>query len=215
MIIDIIDLTDEEYSDLSAVQMAMVREAQEKKNKILAETEQQKEEYLSMLVSNNTAHNTFYALTKARLDADAEEQIAAVKDDLDYQLAYEALGSEGDENGPYRYPENPNYNLTPSQLTMEAVKRGGDRQALHERIRQHSMEASRRMKEEGEPCDLLDRLAADPAFGMTREQILEHLDPKAYIGRCPSQVDEFISECVRPAIAPYLDGEDIRVEINL
>ena len=115
MIIDIIDLTDEEYSDLSAVQMAMVREAQEKKNKILAETEQQKEEYLSMLVSNNTAHNTFYALTKARLDADAEEQIAAVKDDLDYQLAYEALGSEGDENGPYRYPENPNYNLTPSQ----------------------------------------------------------------------------------------------------
>lgn len=115
MIIDIIDLTDEEYSDLSAVQMAMVREAQEKKNKILAETEQQKEEYLSMLVSNNTSHNTFYALTKARLDADAEEQIAAVKDDLDYQLAYEALGSEGDENGPYRYPENPNYNLTPSQ----------------------------------------------------------------------------------------------------
>ena len=115
MIIDIIDLTDEEYSDLSAVQMAMVREAQEKKNKILAETEQQKEEYLSMHVSNNTAHNTFYALTKARLNADAEEQIAAVKDDLDYQLAYEALGSEGDENGPYRYPENPNYNLTPSQ----------------------------------------------------------------------------------------------------
>lgn len=115
MIIDIIDLTDEEYSDLSAVQMAMVREAQEKKNKILAETEQQKEEYLSMLVSNNTAHNTFYALTKARLDADAEEQIAVVKDDLDFQLAYEALGSEGDENGPYRYPENPNYNLTPSQ----------------------------------------------------------------------------------------------------
>ena len=115
MIIDIIDLTDEEYSDLSAVQMAMVREAQEKKNKIVAETEQQKEEYLSMLVSNNTAHNTFYALTKARLDADAEEQIAVVKDDLDFQLAYEALGSEGDENGPYRYPENPNYNLTPSQ----------------------------------------------------------------------------------------------------
>ena len=115
MIIDIIDLTDAEYSDLSAVQMAMVREAQEKKNKILAETEQRKEEYLSMLVSNNTAHNTFYALTKARLDADAEEQIAAVKDDLDYQLAYEALGSERDENGPYRYPEKPNYNLTPSQ----------------------------------------------------------------------------------------------------
>ena len=54
-----------------------------------------------------------YAAAFAALEA--EEQIAAVKDDLDYQLAYEALGSEGDENGPYRYPENPNYNLTPSQ----------------------------------------------------------------------------------------------------
>ena len=52
-------------------------------------------------------------------------------------------------------------------------------------------------------------------FGMTREQIMEHLDPSAYIGRCPSQVDEFLSECVRPAIAPYLDGGDVTVEINL
>lgn len=115
MTIDIVDLTDPEYSDLNAVQVAMVREAQQKKNEILERAEQQKEEYLSMLIAGNMARNTFYELTKARIDAEAQEEIAAVKDDLDYQLAYEALGSEGDENGPYRYPENPNYNLVPSQ----------------------------------------------------------------------------------------------------
>ncbi len=115
MTIDIIDLSDPEYSDLNAVQMAMVREAQQKKNEILASAQKEKEEYFSILVSNNMARNTFYALTQARLDAEAEAKIQAVKDDLDYQLAYEALGSEGDENGPYRYPENPNYNLAPSQ----------------------------------------------------------------------------------------------------
>lgn len=115
MTIDIIDLSSEEYSDLNAVQMAMVREAQRKKNNILAETAQKKEEYRAILVANETAHNSFYAFTAARLDAAAQEEIAAVKDDLEYQLAYEALGSEGDEEGPYRYPENPNYNLSPSQ----------------------------------------------------------------------------------------------------
>ncbi len=115
MIIDIVDLTDPEYSDLNAVQVAMVREAQQKKNKILARAEEEKTEYLSLLVAGDMARNSFYALTKARVDADAQAEIAAVKEDLDFQLAYEALGSEGDDNGPYRYPENPNYNLVPSQ----------------------------------------------------------------------------------------------------
>ena len=115
MIIDIVDLTDPEYSDLNAVQVAMVREAQQKKNKILARAEEEKTEYLSLLVAGDMARNSFYAPTKARVDADAQAEIAAVKEDLDFQLAYEALGSEGDDNGPYRYPENPNYNLVPSQ----------------------------------------------------------------------------------------------------
>ena len=105
--------------------------------------------------------------------------------------------------------------MATENIMMDAVKRGGNRQELHERIREHSMAAGKRVKEEGLDNDLIDRIAADPMFGMTREQIVAHLDPKAYIGRCPSQVDEFISECVRPAIAPYLDGEDIKVEINL
>ena len=105
--------------------------------------------------------------------------------------------------------------MATENIMMDAVKRGGNRQDLHERIREHSMAAGKRIKEEGLENDMVDRIAGDPMFGMTREQILEHLDPSAYIGRCPSQVDEFLSECVRPVIAPYLTGEDVKVEINL
>lgn len=105
--------------------------------------------------------------------------------------------------------------MATENIMMDAVKRGGNRQDLHERIREHSMAAGKRIKEEGLENDMVDRIAGDPMFGMTREQILEHLDPSAYIGRCPSQVDEFLSVCVRPAIAPYLTGEDVKVEINL
>ena len=84
--------------------------------------------------------------------------------------------------------------LATENLMMEAVKRGGNRQELHEKIRQHSMAATARMKE-GEPCDLLDRLAGDPAFGMTREELDQVMEPKLYIGRCEQQVLRFLDEC--------------------
>ena len=84
--------------------------------------------------------------------------------------------------------------LATENIMMEAVKRGGDRQELHERIRQHSMAATARMKE-GEHCDLLDRLAADPAFGMTRAELDAVMDPALYTGRCAQQVERFLSEC--------------------
>ena len=84
--------------------------------------------------------------------------------------------------------------LATENIMMEAVKRGGDRQELHERIRQHSMAATARMKE-GERCDLLDRLAADPAFGMTRAELDAVMDPALYTGRCAQQVECFLSEC--------------------
>ena len=84
--------------------------------------------------------------------------------------------------------------LATENIMMEAVKRGGDRQGLHERIRQHSMAATARMKE-GERCDLLDRLAADPAFGMTRAELDAVMDPALYTGRCAQQVERFLSEC--------------------
>ena len=84
--------------------------------------------------------------------------------------------------------------LATEDLMMEAVKRGGDRQQLHEIIRRHSMAATARMKE-GLPCDLLDRLAADPAFGLTRQELDALMEPKRYIGRCPQQVAQFVAQC--------------------
>ena len=96
--------------------------------------------------------------------------------------------------------------LATENIMMEAVKRGGSRQELHERIRVHSMAATARMKD-GEPCDLLDRLAADPAFGMTRAELDAVMDPRLYIGRCQEQVERFLSEC-EPLLAdaPETDG---------
>lgn len=81
--------------------------------------------------------------------------------------------------------------LATENLLMEGVKRGGDRQALHEVIRRHSMAATQRMKE-GEPCDLLERLAADPAFPLDETQIRAMLDPQAFIGRSVEQVETFL-----------------------
>ena len=81
--------------------------------------------------------------------------------------------------------------IATENLLMEGVKRGGDRQQLHEVIRQCSMEATARMKE-GLSCDLLSRLSAHPAFAMTEAEMEAVLDPKLYIGRCPEQVDAFL-----------------------
>ena len=86
--------------------------------------------------------------------------------------------------------------IATENLMMEAVKRGGDRQELHEIIRRCSHAATARMKE-GEACDLLPRLAAEPAFGMTEEELSALLQPEDYIGRCPEQVDAFLAK-VRP-----------------
>ena len=115
MTIDIVDLTDPEYSDLNAVQMAMVRTAQVKKNEILAKADEEKAEISRRLVANNFARSYVQVMANARITTAANAQIQALKEDLDYQLAYEALESEGNENGPYRYPENPTYHLMPSQ----------------------------------------------------------------------------------------------------
>lgn len=115
MTIDIIDLTDPEYNDLSAVQLAMVRVAQTKKNEILAQAQEEKERLKNLLIANNFARSDVYDYAEDRIDEEVDEQVAVVKDDLLYQLAYEVLASEGNDLGPYRYPQNPNYNLTPSQ----------------------------------------------------------------------------------------------------
>ena len=115
MTIDIVDLTDEKYADLNAVQMAMVRAAQVKKNEIVAEADEEKASIQRQLVANNFARSYVQVMANARINTAQYKAIEALKEDLDYQLAYESLGSEGKEQGPYRYPENPNYTLTPSQ----------------------------------------------------------------------------------------------------
>ena len=94
--------------------------------------------------------------------------------------------------------------IATENLLMEAVKRGGDRQALHEIIRRSSMEATARMKE-GEPCDLLERLAAEKSFGLTAAEMEALLDPQKYIGRCAAQVEAFLAE-VRPLLKDIRAG---------
>ena len=115
MTIDIVDLTDEKYADLNAVQMAMVRAAQVKKNEIVAEADEEKASIQRQLVANNFARSYVQVMANARINTAQYKAIEALKEDLDYQLDYDSLGSDGNEQGPYRYPENPNYNLTPSQ----------------------------------------------------------------------------------------------------
>ena len=100
--------------------------------------------------------------------------------------------------------------IATENLMMEGVKRGGNRQELHEVIRSCSMEATAKMKN-GEDCDLLARLAASGAFAMTEAEMEAVLDPKLYIGRCPEQVDAFLG-----LVAPYLaEASTEEVEINL
>ena len=83
-------------------------------------------------------------------------------------------------------------------ILMAAVANGGDRQELHERIRKHSMEASKRMKEEGAPLDLLERIAGDQFFDLDLEQLKNIVDPAKFIGRSDRQVDQFLQESVQP-----------------
>ena len=96
--------------------------------------------------------------------------------------------------------------MASENIMMDAVKRGGDRQELHERIRVLSQEAGRNVKDLGLSNNLIDLIAADPAFGMTKEELSAHMEPSAYIGRCPQQVEEFLKECVAPVLERYQDA---------
>lgn len=100
--------------------------------------------------------------------------------------------------------------IATEDLMMEAVRRGGDRQMLHERIRQHSMEATARMKE-GLSCDLLDRLAGDAtAFGLDRDELEALMEPARYVGRCAEQVERYAARCLEAVReAGTVQSEDI------
>ncbi len=96
-------------------------------------------------------------------------------------------------------------------ILMHASSAGGDRQELHERIRRHSMEAAGRMKDQGAEADLLERIAADDAFGMSLEDLREIADPTRFVGRAPEQVDRFLAEWVQPALARLEAGANERL----
>ena len=96
-------------------------------------------------------------------------------------------------------------------ILMHASAAGGDRQELHERIRQHSMEAAGRMKNEGAEADLLERIADDDAFGMTMADLREIADPSRFVGRAPEQVDHFLAEWVQPALERLETGANERL----
>ncbi len=106
--------------------------------------------------------------------------------------------------------------MASENIMMDAVKRGGNRQELHERIRVHSIEAGRQVKDLGKPNNLIDLIAADPMFGMTKEELTAHLEPKNYIGRCPQQVDDFLKTCVNPVLEQYqelIDQKDVELKV--
>jgi len=103
--------------------------------------------------------------------------------------------------------------MATENIMMDAVKAGGDRQELHERIRQLSMEAGRNVKEEGKDNNLLELIAADPAFGLSLDELKKSMEPSRYVGRAPKQVEEFLDEVIRPILKENEEQLGLRAEI--
>jgi adenylosuccinate lyase len=104
--------------------------------------------------------------------------------------------------------------IATENILMESVKRGGDRQVLHEKIRKYSNIASKRIKEEGKDNNLLQLIASDKDFSCSIEDLIELTDPSKYIGRAPRQVSEFISKYLDSIFAKYYHGH-IAVDLNV
>lgn len=105
--------------------------------------------------------------------------------------------------------------MATEEILMNAVLKGGDRQELHERIREHSMKAGKQVKEFGKPNDLVQRIAKDQSFGLTEEEILKILNPENLCGRAKNQVTDFINQEVKPILEKYKDliGEVEKLEV--
>jgi adenylosuccinate lyase len=103
--------------------------------------------------------------------------------------------------------------MATEELIVRAVRAGGDRQHVHERIRQHSIEAARAMKNGAARNDMLDRLSADSAFGVSIADLESALEPSRFVGRAPQQVDEFLQEVIEPLLAghAHVGREEVRV----
>ena len=105
--------------------------------------------------------------------------------------------------------------MATENIMMDAVKAGGDRQELHERIRTLSMEAGKNVKENGKENNLLELIAADPAFNLSLDALKQTMDPKKYVGRAPRQVEEFLEECIRPVLEANQELLGMTAEINV
>ena len=105
--------------------------------------------------------------------------------------------------------------MATENILMDAIKAGGDRQELHERIRTLSMEAGRTVKEEGKPNDLLDRIASDPAFNISKEDLQKVMKPENYIGRAAEQTTEFLDQVIKPILSANRDVLGLDAEINV
>ncbi|PWM66985.1 MAG: adenylosuccinate lyase [Eubacteriales Family XIII. Incertae Sedis bacterium] len=105
--------------------------------------------------------------------------------------------------------------MATENIMMDAVKMGGDRQELHEKIRTHSMAAGKLVKEEGKANDLLDRIAADPAFNISKEALQKVMKPENYVGRAPEQTEEFLNGVIKPILAENKDALGMHAEINV
>lgn len=105
--------------------------------------------------------------------------------------------------------------MATENIMMDAVKAGGDRQELHEKIRTHSMAAGKIVKEEGKANDLLDRIAADPAFNISKEALQKVMKPENYVGRAPEQTEEFLNGVIKPILAENKDALGMHAEINV
>ena len=106
--------------------------------------------------------------------------------------------------------------MASENIMMDAVKRGGDRQQLHERIRVLSQEAGKNVKDLGLTNNLIDLIAEDSLFNMSREELTAHLEPERYIGRCPEQVTEFLQQEIAPVLTKYpeaLQGSDVELKV--
>lgn len=105
--------------------------------------------------------------------------------------------------------------MATENIMMDAVKKGGDRQELHEKIRRYSMEAGRMVKEEGKENNLVELIAADSSFGLTKDEILAVMKPENFVGRAPEQVSDFLNDFVYPVIEENKELLGVKVEINV
>ena len=105
--------------------------------------------------------------------------------------------------------------MATENIMMDAVKAGGDRQELHERIRELSMEAGKSVKVEGKDNDLLERIAADPTFNLSLEDLKKTMDPSRYTGRAEVQVEAYLKNVIHPLLEEHKELLGMTAEINV